>query len=55
MVVPFRRTEEEEQVWGRGWGHKKKTNSVSDTETWDIYKQSRCPVDQWKYGSGDSE
>lgn len=40
MVVPFRRIEEEEQVWGRGWGHRKKTNSVFDTETWDIYKQS---------------
>lgn len=46
MVVPFRRIEEEEQVWGRGWGHRKKTNSGFDTETWDIYKQSSKDAQQ---------
>ena len=40
MLVPFGRTEEEEQVWERHWRHRKKINSVFDTEIWDISKQS---------------
>lgn len=44
-VGPFRK-EEEEQVWGRGWGRMKKISSIFDIETWGTYNQLSRDVAQ---------
>ena len=44
MVVPFRRKEKKEQVWGRGYGHRKKIISVFCSATQCTYKKSSMDI-----------